>query len=323
MLRFVVITTALLLIVGVFWVFEDDLPAAEVDRRYSNAASQFLTMPSGARLHYRDQGRADGPALLLLHGANASLHAWEPWVAELGDRYRVITLDLPGHGLTGRVPDDDYGPAAQAAAVAAVAAEAGLERFVIGGNSMGGGVAWRYALDHPQRIKGLILLAPVPPAAWREALAVQPRGRAPVAFALLSQPWFRAVARYLDPQLLLVQGLRSAYHDPALVDDALIARYRDLTLREGTRAAILSRSGRPRDEAAASAEPGGIRQPTLLLWGAHDALIAPEFGERFRDAMPAARLIVYPDLGHVPMEEAPARTATDARAFLDALNVRP
>lgn len=319
MLRFLVITAALLLIVGVVWIFEDDLPAAVVDARYGNDASRFLTLPSGGRLHYRDQGNRNGPALLLLHGANASLHTWEPWVAELGDGYRVVTLDLPAHGLTGQVPDGDYGPAAQAAAVTAVADALGLDRIALGGNSMGGGLAWRYALAHPQRVSALILLAPVPPAAWRGNGESSSGGRASVAFALLAQPWFRAVARYLDPQPLLVQGLPVAYHHAPVVDETLINRYRDLTLREGTRAAILSRFGRERTAEDDGGDPAQIRQPTLLLWGAHDALIAPALGERFRDAMPDARLIVYPDLGHVPMEEAPARTAADARAFLDGL----
>lgn len=317
MARFLITTTALLLIVAVFWLFEEDLPAEEVDRRYSNEASDFLTTPSGARLHFRDEGNPDGIPLLLVHGASASLHTWEPWVAELGDTFRMVTLDLPGHGLTGRVPDDDYGPDAQSRAVSAVAEHLRLERFVIGGNSMGGGVSWRYALEFPRQILALILVDASPPQGWRDD-SEPSRGPTPIAFTLLQQPWFRALARYLDPQLLVEQGLRAAYHDADAVDDELIARYRDLTLRQGSRHALMARFGQPRREADTAGDPADISLPTLILWGAHDTMIGVEHGERFADVMPDARLVIYPDLGHVPMEEAPRRTAADVREFLDA-----
>lgn len=317
MARFLVTTILLLLVVGAFWLFEGDLPAETVDARYASASSRFLEVDGGARLHYRDEGRRAGLPVVLVHGANASLHAWEPWVGELGDTYRVVTLDLPGHGLTGAVPDADYSRGAQLRAVSALADHLGLERFVLGGNSMGGGVAWRFALDHPGRVLALVLVDPVPPAAWRAAVAGEPRGPAPVAFTLLGQPWFRAVARFLDPYPLLVQGLPAAYNDAPVVDDALIARYRDLTLREGTRAAILERFARraPEDDG----DPALITHPTLVLWGEQDTLIDVAYGARFRDALTNAELIVYPDLGHVPMEEAPARSAADVRRFLDSL----
>lgn len=316
MLRFLVTTTALLLIVAVFWLFEEDLPAQEVDRRYSNEASEFLTTESGARVHFRDQGPTGGVPLVLIHGANASLHTWEPWVRELGDTYRMVTLDLPGHGLTGQVPDGDYSRAAQMQVVTAVLEYLAIDRFVLGGNSMGGGVAWRYALEHPRQVLGLILVDASPPRSWREPSGAETPGRTPIIFSLLEQPWFRAVARYIDPGVFVEQGLRAAYNDSAVVDDRLIARYRDLALREGSRAAILSGFGRPRAEAAA--EPSRVTQPALIMWGARDTLIDVQYAERFHAAIPESRLVVYPELGHVPMEEAPQRTAADVREFLEA-----
>lgn len=87
-----------LLILASVLLFEGDIPAAEIDAKYSNAESKFLVMDNGARVHYRDQGKQDGVPLVLVHGAMASLHTWEPWAEILGERYRVITLDLPAHG---------------------------------------------------------------------------------------------------------------------------------------------------------------------------------------------------------------------------------
>ena len=94
-----------LLVIAALLLFEADFSTAQVDAKYANAASQFFTDSEGARIHYRDQGNPGGEPLVLVHGSNASLHTWEPWIATIGDRFRVITLDLPAHGLTGAVPN--------------------------------------------------------------------------------------------------------------------------------------------------------------------------------------------------------------------------
>lgn len=309
---------ALLLIGGVV-VFEGDRPAGEIDARYTSAASQFLTLPNGARVHFRDEGRRDGMPLVLVHGSNASLQTWEPWVGLLGDTYRVITLDLPGHGLTGRVPDDDYSMAAYVATVAAVADHLGVGRFVLGGNSMGGGVTWQFALAHPERVSAMLLVDAVGLWSWREQ--GPPRGEgSPIAFRLLGQDWFRGIARNLDPKPLIKQGLEASFYDPKLVDDAMIERYYDMAMREGSRAATLIRFGSLR-AAAGAPEPdlGQLEQPTLILWGEHDNLIPPEVGQKFAEVLPNAKLIVYPDAGHIPMEEVAERSAADVRAFLEGV----
>jgi pimeloyl-ACP methyl ester carboxylesterase len=323
MRRYMILVVLGLLMIGGVVVFERDLPAAAVDARYASDASQFLPRPNGAAVHFRDEGRPDGYPLVLLHGSNASLHTWEPWVALLGDEYRIVTLDLPGHGLTGRVPDDDYSMAAFVETVAAVADHLGLEQFALGGNSMGGGATWQFALAHPERVSAMILVDAVGLWSWREA--GPPRGSgSPLAFRLLGQDWFRGVAGRLDPKLLVGQGLRASFYDPSLVDDAMIDRYRDLALREGSRAATLARFGSFRT-AAGSPEPdlSVLSQPTLVLWGEHDALIPPEVGQRFVEVLFDARLIVYPDAGHIPMEEVPERSAADVRTFLAEIAPAP
>lgn len=318
MIRFLLTVLAGLLIAGAFWLFEGDLPADVVDARYTNDASEFLTTPGGARIHYRDQGARDGQSVVLVHGSNSSLHTWEGWVDVLGDRYRVVTLDLPGHGLTGQVPDGDYGPEAMVDAVEAVASHLGLGDFVIGGNSMGGGVTWRYALTHPGQVRAMVLVDSSPPPGFRREAPPDSEGDTPLGFSLLRSDAFRTVARYLDPGYLVAQGLRAAHFDDSQVDDGLIERYRDLTLRAGSREAILARFGRPREQAP-PVDLSTLTQPTLILWGRHDTLIGVDVAEQFDAALPDSKLIVYEDLGHVPMEEAPQRTAADVRAFLEGL----
>jgi pimeloyl-ACP methyl ester carboxylesterase len=139
-LKVIAFIFALLAMGLVVLLYKGEIPKDVVDAKYASPASQFLEMTNGARIHYRDEGNTEGSVIVLIHGSNASLHAWEPWIEEIGGDYRVVTLDLPGHGLTGGVPDNDYSSAAQLNTVAAVVAHLGIDQFVLGGNSMGGGV---------------------------------------------------------------------------------------------------------------------------------------------------------------------------------------
>ncbi|MFN3238946.1 MAG: alpha/beta fold hydrolase, partial [Pseudomonadales bacterium] len=159
----------LVVIIGIAaYLYKGEIPADVVDAKYSSPASQFLTMANGARVHFRDEGNPNGEIIVLVHGSNASLHTWEPWVAELGDDYRIVTMDLPGHGLTGGVPDHDYSSAAQLATVAAVTQHLGLQQFVLGGNSMGGGVTWRYTLEYPEQVSAMLLIDASGLPEWRQ-----------------------------------------------------------------------------------------------------------------------------------------------------------
>ena len=323
-------TTLLLLSIAVMaavvWFFEEDLDPAIVDANYSNSQSQFMETSNGARVHFRDQGQPNGPPLLLVHGSNASLHTWEPWVRLLGDRYRVITLDLPGHGLTGAVPGNQYDAAAQLNTMAALIKHLGIDEFILGGNSMGGGASWRYALQHQEQIKALILVDASGLRQWREEESAQQsasqdaENNGPLVFRLLRKPWFRRIAVNLDTRSLTAQGLRSAFHDKSKVTQDMIELYYQMSMRAGTRQATLTRfasygreTGQP---AHTEKDLSTLSMPTLVLWGATDALTPVANGQRFANTLPDAKLIVYPEVGHIPMEEIPERSAADVRTFL-------
>lgn len=303
-------------------LFRGDLPAAEVDAKYSNDASRFLEMANGARVHYRDEGNPTGDAVVLIHGAMASLHTWEGWVAILGQHYRIITLDLPAHGLTGQVPEGAYNAEAFTDTIDAVVNELGVKEFVLGGNSMGGGATWRYTLTYPDRVRAMLLVNSVAPQHWQEigtaAANATSERPTPIAFTLLRQGWFRAIARYLDPEPLVEQGLLAAYNNSPVVDRALVDRYYELSLREGTRAAILNRSGSYGGNAAAL-DPSVLQQPTLVMWGAQDSVISVRVADQFAQRLANCQVVIYDDLGHVPMEEDPQRSAADVLAFLRQL----
>ena len=318
--RWTALILGLLVVIAAILLYQGDLPAEVVDAKYSNEASQFLTLNNDTRVHYRDEGNRSGLPLVLIHGAMASLHTWGPWVEILGDTYRIISLDLPAHGLTGRVPDGIYGAQTFTSTINAVVDELDVERFVLGGNSMGGGATWRYTLAYPDRVIAMILVDSVPAGNWRSSADERRKepDDGPIFFKLMRQDWFRAIARYLDPGLLVEQGLRSAYNNSPVVDQALIDRYYELSLREGTRAAILQRAGSDGGSREA-ADLSVLTQPTLIMWGAQDALIPVSVVEQFEQSLPNTRTVIYDDLGHVPMEEDPQRSAADVRIFLDSL----
>ncbi len=115
-------------------------------------------MKNGARAHFRIQGNPDGRTLVLLHGFGVNLETWEPWVKELSGEYRLISVDQPGHGLT-QAPAE-YLPTMPAFVdfVDEFAGAIGLTRFTVGGNSMGGVMAWGLALRHPDRVDALMLV---------------------------------------------------------------------------------------------------------------------------------------------------------------------
>lgn len=308
-----------LIAAGAF-LYKGEIPKDVVDAKYSSPASQFFTMDNGARVHFRDEGNSAGPVIVLVHGSNASLHTWEPWLAEFASTYRVVTLDLPGHGLTGGVPDGDYSSAGQLKTVAAIVDHLGLDQFVLGGNSMGGGVTWRYALEHQDQVKAMILVdASGPPAWWKERREAQADDKEPpLVFELLGKPWFRAIAKHIDPYQLTVQGVNSAYNNSPVVDQALIDRFYELSLREGTRDATMARFGSRRsfDE---TFDLSVLTQPTLVMWGREDSLISVEMADKFADALPNTTVVIYDDVGHIPMEEIPVRSAKDVLTFLDTL----
>ncbi len=303
---------------GIF-LYKAPIPADVVDARYISPDSQFHTMSTGARIHFRDQGKRRGTPIVLIHGSSASLHSFEPWVELLKDDYRLISLDLPGHGLTGAVPDNDYTMDGFLRTVDSLVSHLDLENFTIAGNSMGGHVAWRYTLAYPEKVDRLILVDASGPAAWRQ---LEPAGDSateqdsPLAFRLLNLSWFRAVAVRLDPYYLVRQGVEIAYNRSAAVTDDLINRYYEMALREGTPEATMIRF------AAAARKPGPapdlsrIEQPTLILWGREDALINVRIAHRFDRVIPDSTLVIFDDVGHMPMEEIPLESSMALRQFM-------
>ena len=311
------LATALALIVvlaTIGWLLlqRPDIPYATLEARYGYADSQYVDLPGGLRAHYRDIGPRDAPAIVLIHGFAASTHAWDGWVKALSADYRVVVLDLPGHGLTRTGAAYVVRPDGYEAVVDDLTRSLGLSQFTLGGNSMGGEVAWTYALDHPDRVERLIL---VDAAGWPT-----PGRGGGMIFKFLGNPVGRRVLKDIEIRPLMTQALRSAYVDPKLVTPALVERYVDLARGPGHRDILLGQ--RPRRVATAP-DLARIHVPTLVMFGQDDRLIPAVDGERFHKAIPGATLILYPGVGHLPMEQIPQRSADDLKAWLTAHPAEP
>ncbi len=292
------------------------MPVATLRAKYASPASRFVEVLPGLTVHLRDEGKCDGLPLVLLHGSNASLQTWEPWVARLGGRYRVVTFDLPAHGLTGPAPDGQYTQAAYAQVVDAVVHALGLTRFVLGGHSMGGGVAARYAADHPERIAGLLLVD--------ASGAEYPRGegRTPVVMRVVRLPVIRDIAAVITPRSLIAASLDGAVSVKSVMTPAAVDRYWELLRYPGNRVATIERFAQGYS-AVPAADLARITAPVLILWGRADRFIPVTNANYFARALPHRRAIIYDGVGHLPMEETPDRSAADVAGFLAALPVRP
>ena len=284
-----------------------DRSVASLTARWAPPPSQFIEV-DGLSMHVRDVGPRDDEApIVLLHGTSASLHTWDGWVAELSKTRRVVTLDLPGFGLTGAMRDDDVEVPRTLELLHALFTKLGLTKLVLGGNSYGGQLAWSYAVAHPGEVTRLIL---VDAAGYPRAAKSVPLG-----FRLAAMPGINVLMEKLLPRGVVEQSVRNVYGDPSKVTPALVDRYFELTLREGNRHAVglrMKHFGVPPDSAPLKT----LRVPTLILWGAKDQLIPLELGRRFAADIAGSRLVVFENLGHVPQEEEPAATVAEVQRWV-------
>lgn len=307
----IVAVIAAILVGGFFYFSEPDISRAALEAEYAKPPSQFLTLADGARVHYRDQGPKNGMVVVLVHGSNASLFTWEPWVSRLGDTYRIVTMDMPSHGLTGAVPSHDYSQKGMAAFVNAVADKLGLQKFVIGGNSMGGGVAARFAEDYPARVIALILVD-------AGGMPAQQGDHVPIGFRLARTPVVNQLMLHITPRRVFKEGLDNSFEHHDLVTPEMVTEYWELNRMEGTREATRERFQIPFDTYVKD-HAGDIKVPTLILWGAKDHLIPVAAAHEFQAAIPGSKLIVYPDAGHILQEDEADKSAADVRTFLSGL----
>lgn len=294
------------LLAWVFQAWEPERGVAQLAPRWAQAPSLFMPV-QGMQVHVRDEGpRSDPYPLVLIHGTSDSLHTWQGWTEVLREERRVIRFDLPGFGLTGPHPQDDYSIDAYVRFVLALLDQMGVQQAVLAGNSLGGQVAWSVAAAAPQRVRALVLVDAA-------GYAFKPQS-VPMGFLLARVPGVRDAMQHLLPRSLVESSVRNVYAYPGRVTPALVDRFFELSLRQGNRRAL----GLRMDQRLAVNEQAiaRLRTPTLILWGAQDRLVPVDNGHRFARDIPQSRLVVLDGLGHVPHEEDPLASLGPVRDFL-------
>ena len=282
-------------------------PVEELKARWAKPPSMFLDV-GGMKVHVRDEGPRNDPSpVVLMHGTGSSLYAWDGWTEALKEGRRVIRFDMAGFGLTGPAPDGLYSRGRDVELLVAVLDKLGVQRCVVGGNSLGGSVAWRAALQHPDRFEGLILVD----AGGFPSHATS----VPIGFRLAEMPGISWLMQNTLPRILVEQGYRNIFGDPDKVTPEMIDRSVELTQRAGNRRALIERARQHQPDNDVS-RISQLKIPTLILWGGRDRLVPPDDAERFHREIPGSKLVIFDDLGHAPEEEDPVRTVAAVKQFL-------
>jgi len=266
----------------------------------SSIAQTEIDLPTGVRMHFVEQGPADGSTLVLLHGYSDSGFSFSRVAPALSTARRVIVPDLRGHGRSSR-PVAGYTMDDLAADVVALLDVLGVETAVVVGHSMGSLVAQRIAASFPGRVEALVLV-----------------GSAPSIHDLPGLDEFRAeIDGLTDP---VPEGFVRSFQEstvalpiPAEFMDGVVAESLRLPARvwQQLLAGML---------ATGPVRAGEVRVPTLLQWGAEDGVFSRDQQDELLALFPGARLIVYDAVGHAPHWESPETFAVDLEAFLDGLS---
>ena len=272
-------------------------------QKYSLKDSKFMDL-YGINVHYCDEGR--GEVILLLHGVFSSLHTFNKWTEILSQSYRIIRLDLPGFGLTGPSIDNEYAIDLYVRYIKKFMDNLGVQNFHIAGNSLGGWIAWEFAVANEYRVKKMILI---------NSAGYITGWNYPLPFIIAQTPVLRKVFYYeIVPKVVVRRFLRQVIIDQSIVSDDLVNRYYDIIRREGNFEAFLRIANSKFIQNTNALK--NLKTSTLVLWGSEDAWISSNDAEKFRKDLQHVSVKVYPGVGHIPMEEIPDESASDILNFL-------
>ncbi|MFM1756412.1 MAG: hypothetical protein RL621_1366, partial [Bacteroidota bacterium] len=148
-----VVLSLLIIVIG-----EKDISREQLKSKYAQSPSKFIPV-MGMQVHYRDEGnKEDTTPLLFIHGTSSSLNTWDSLVKLMPNHKRIIRLDMPAFGLTGPNPENEYSYQYYSQFLYAFLNELNIKQCIVAGNSLGGGIAWHFALAYPKQVHQLILI---------------------------------------------------------------------------------------------------------------------------------------------------------------------
>lgn len=267
----------------------------------------FVATRSG-RIFLQQSGPADGPPIVLIHGTAAWSGLWRDTMERLAQRnLRVIAIDVPPFGFSDRPRPPEYSRAVQADRIADVLDALKIDRAILVGHSFGAGPTVETVLRHPQKVRGLVLVAGA--LGISNGPAGEPAG--PVAW-ILDQPWLRdtLVAATATNPLLTRTLLATMLHrkEQATAEVAAILQV-PMTLKHSSHdLGGWLKSLLAADPTALSANRdryGELKAPTVLIWGDHDTLTPLAQGRDIQGLIAGSRIVVMPGIGHIPQVEDP------------------
>jgi len=251
------------------------------------------------RIAYLDVGT--GPPIILIHGFGGSMWQWEYQQHMLSQYFRVLTLDLPGAGLSDK-PEIDYRPDQMLDFFVGFMDAVKIPQATLVGNSMGAGLAIGMALTHPTRVAKLVLIGGLPQHVMEKLTSPSIRR----ALETSAPSWLVSFGNMLFGGLLIESVLRELVHDPELLTPAVIERSNRNRQRPGLIKPIMAvRENLPLWESGFAMRLGEITHPTLVLWGEEDRVFPIAVGEELHQTIERSQFIRIPQAGHIPQWERP------------------
>jgi pimeloyl-ACP methyl ester carboxylesterase len=292
-----------------------------LERSYP-ARGKIIEVRGGA-LHVVDTGPRDakGPAMVLIHGASSNLESMRPLGGRLAEKHRVVLIDRPGHGWSTRDRVEDSTPDVQVRMIEEALAKLGIDRAIFVVHSWAGALGARIALDYPQRVAGLVMLAPVaypwPGGVGRYNKVITTPVIGPLLAYTITLPLgtllTEAGARGVFlPQLMPDGFVRDSATPLLLRPREFIANAHDLVTLKGA----------VREQAPRYAE---ITAPVVVISGdGADKTVSTSIHSRpFAAVVPNAKLIVLPDVGHMVQYAAPDRVVAEIEAMIGRIALGP
>jgi pimeloyl-ACP methyl ester carboxylesterase len=268
----------------------------------------WFTQIDGARVHYQEAGNEKAPPIILVHGFISSTLVWSDVFLPLAAAgFRVIAPDLLGCGYSDKPRYGAYTIEAQALAVVGLMDQLGIDKAILVGASYGGAITATIALDYPERVDRLVLVAAVSNNEPTESLLLR-IARTPIVGDVLA-PLFLSSRWALRARMQRMYRRRAGAFDERRVE----ARHHLLSAANTHRAVL--RTLRRWDANRIRREAHLIHQPTLVVWGQNDPEIPLSDGQALCNALPSARLIVFRDCGHQPHVEFPGQFLEATTAF--------
>lgn len=297
-LGFIAIVLVIIFLIPLtFFLLQPDriISKEEAKKELSSPVSHFITWRN-AEVHYTDEG--SGFPVLMIHGFGGSYTNFNALAGLMKNQYRVIRVDLPGFGLSdfpGLNENEDYLQDYRDY-ITFILDTLHLDSVYVIGNSMGGAATWMTAIDHPDKVRKIVLLDPAGYDSKKIA-------------GNLMMFKFKSVRQMFNkgmPMFMSREGTNRTFFNKDSIREEFILRNNKFTNRQGNIAHMLNlaTSNQFPDESLISK----VTRPTLIIWGKQDEIIPVAYAERFHKDIKGSQLEIIDQCGHCPMIEKPALT---------------